>query len=148
MPVQRNSMYLVAICIALLSSASYHVIQRATPHDVHPIVALSVTYVLALLICMALLPFFPLTASLRESISQLNWTSYALAITVVGIEIGFLLAYRAGWQLSIASLIVTIVATLLLIPISRFIFHEPLSLRQILGIITCIVGLVLINWKE
>jgi len=34
----------------------------------------------------------------------LNWTSFALAFAIAGVEIGFLLAYRAGWNISLGAI--------------------------------------------
>ncbi|WP_455258484.1 hypothetical protein [Peptoniphilus asaccharolyticus] len=39
---------------------------------------------------------------------KLNWTSFALGVIVVGLEIGYILAYRAGWNVSKAPLVANI----------------------------------------
>ena len=36
-------------------------------------------------------------------LKELNWASYALGLVVVLLEVGFLLAYRAGWKISLAA---------------------------------------------
>jgi multidrug transporter EmrE-like cation transporter len=77
----------------------------------------------------------------------LNWASFAVGLTVVGIEIGFLLMYRAGWNISVGALVVNIGATLMLIPIGLLFFKEQLTPLNVLGVVVCMIGLVMINVK-
>ena len=61
-----------------------------------------------------------------------------------GIELGFLLAYRAGWKISVAAVATNVAVTAVLIPIGIVIFKDQLSLRKVVGLILCILGLVLV----
>jgi len=62
--------------------------------------------------------------------------------------VGFLLAYQVGWNISVAAIIVNVAGTLLLVPFGLFFFKERLSLINLLGILVCITGLVMVNWKR
>ena len=141
-------MYLFAIILAVLSNVFYHIFQKMTPEDVNPMLSLAVTYGLAMIVCLLLLPLFPLTNNLRDSLRQLNWASFALAFAILGLEMGFLLAYRAGWNISAAPLVSNVTMALILIPIGILFFKEKLSPVNSIGILICIVGLFLINWKQ
>ena len=92
--------YYGAMGLTILSMLFYHLVQKATPAQVHPVVGLAVTYAVSFVICLLLLPLFPLTAGWRAELGRVNWASVALAFTVVGIELGFLLSYRAGWAVA------------------------------------------------
>ncbi|MFN8479338.1 MAG: EamA family transporter [Kouleothrix sp.] len=138
-------LYYGAMGLTILASLFYHLFQKATPAQVHPLIGLAVTYAVALIICLLLLPFFPLGTSLGAALRQVNWASVALALAVVGIELGFLLAYRAGWNISIGALVTNVAVTVLLVPIGVALFAETLAWTQIVGICVCVVGLVLIN---
>ena len=81
-------------------------------------------------------------------IKQLNWASVGLAIAIVGIEFGFLLTYRSGWNLGIAAVLVNVVASLILVPVAIFLFKDRISWVNILGILICLAGLVMLNWKR
>ena len=81
-------------------------------------------------------------------VKQLNWASIGLAIAVVGIEFGFLLVYRSGWNLGIAAVLVNVVASLLLVPVAIFVFKDKISLINVTGILVCLAGLVMLNWKR
>jgi drug/metabolite transporter (DMT)-like permease len=138
-------LFSASIVLAVLASVLYHVVMKFTPAGVNPAVSLGVAYVGSFLLCLALLALFPLGDTLVNEVKKLNWASYALALALMGLELGFILAYRAGWRLSVAAIIVNVAATLLLIPISVFVFKERLSPVNLGGILVCVVGLVMVN---
>jgi uncharacterized membrane protein len=139
--------YYATILLAIISNVFYYIIQKATPHNVNPILSLAVTYFVAMLTCLVILPFYPNNDTLLGSIKKLNWTSISLGIAIVGLEIGFLLAFRAGWNMSIAGVSANVTVALILIPIGILLFKEHLKPVNVLGILICIIGLVLINRK-
>jgi drug/metabolite transporter (DMT)-like permease len=141
-------MIITAMAMTVVSTVFYHLIQKLTPGNAHPLLSLAFSYSVALVVCLALLPFFPLTTKLADSIRQLNWTAIALGFAIVGIELGFLLAYRAGWPISEMSLISTLFVVLVLLPIGLLFFKEKLSPMNIVGVLICIIGLVMVNWKR
>ena len=140
-------MYSLSIVLAIVSNVLYHIFQKLTPSDVNPLVALLVTYVAATLICLVLLPLFPSQVGFIESIKQINWASVALGLAVVGLEAGYLLAYRAKWNISLASMVGNVAMALVLIPVGLLFFREKLSPANFAGLIVCAIGLILINWK-
>lgn len=133
------------LVIAVISAVVYHLIQKIIPAAANPMLTLAATYAAALLICLLLLSVFPLTAPLAVELGKINWTSLVLGASVVGIEIGFLLSYRAGWNVNVASLVANTAVAVLLIPLGLALFRERLSLAQIGGALLCLLGLVLIN---
>ena len=138
-------MFYGAMALIVVSVTSYQLLQKALPAQANPFLSLSLTYLLSLLVCLALLLVFPLRTGLGEALRQMNWATYALALAVVGIEVGFLLAYRAGWQISKAPLVATAIGTLVLVPAGALLFAERVSLSQAAGVLLCLIGLVLIN---
>jgi uncharacterized membrane protein len=141
-------LFYFSVGLAITSTLLYHITQKLTPADVNPALALIVTYTVSLVVCVLLLPAFPLAKDMREALGQLNWASFALAFALVGLEVGFLLAYRSGWNISIAAIFVNVAGTLLLVPIGLLFFKERLSLVNLLGVLVCILGLIMINWKK
>ncbi len=139
--------YIGAMVLAIVASVAYHLIARSIPTGVHPLLTLTVTYLIAAIVTVALLPVFPLEAGLGESMRKVNWTGFALGIALVGIELGFLLSYRAGWDISLAPLVAIASTTVILIPVGVLAFKEHLNLSQVIGLALTVVGLVLINRK-
>jgi multidrug transporter EmrE-like cation transporter len=78
----------------------------------------------------------------------LNWASYLLGVSIVGLEVGFLLAYRAGWNLGLAAVLVNVAASLVLVPIALLAFKDQLSWVNIAGVLTCLAGLIMLNWRR
>ena len=140
-------MYSLSIILSIVSNVLYHIVQKLTPTDVNPLVALSVTYVAATIICLLLLPLFPSQAGFVDSLRQINWASVALGFAIVGLEAGYLLAYRANWNISLASMVGNVAMALVLIPVGLLFFRERLSATNYAGLLACVIGLVLVNWK-
>lgn len=70
-----------------------------------------------------------------------------MGFAVVGLELGYLLAYRMGWNVSLVSLISNTWVALLLIPIGIYVYKENMTLTAVSGVALCILGLVLITKK-
>jgi len=141
-------LFYFSITLAICSSALYHFTAKSTPSNVNFTVSLLVTYAVAFAVTTLGFFFFPVKNGIMMEVKQLNWASIGLAIAVVGIEFGFLLTYRAGWQLGIAAVLVNVIGSLILVPVAIFIFKDKISLVNILGIMVCLVGLVMLNWKR
>jgi uncharacterized membrane protein len=141
-------MFWLAIALTIVSNIFYHIFQKVTPQDANPALALAVSYFVAALLCLALLLLFPLKEGLRNSLGQLNWASIGLAFTLVGLELGFLLAYRAGWSINLAGLASNATVSVLLIPIGLVFFREHLTRTNAVGVALAIVGLILMNWER
>ncbi len=139
-------MFWLAISITILSNIFYHIIQKVTPQQANPVLSLAISYLVAGIICLALLPVFPAKEGLREALTHVNWTSIALAFTLVGLEVGFLLAYRSGWLISMAGLYSNATVSVILLPVGYMLFRDRLSGVNLIGVGVAIVGLVMMNW--
>ncbi len=148
--IMKKSMFLFyfSITLAILSSALYHFVAKSTPSNVNFTVSLLVTYAVAFVVTLFGFFFFPAPNGVAAELKLLNWASIGLAIAIVGIEYGFLLTYRAGWNLGIAAVLVNVVASLILLPVAIFLFKDKISWINILGIVVCFVGLIMLNWKR
>jgi len=139
-------LFYFTIILTIVSSVFYHFIQKSTPSTVNPITSLFVTYIVAILLCSIAYPFFSDNDGIVASFRKLNWTSYALGVAIFGIETGFLLAYRAGWDISLANIVSAVTVALILIFVGLFFFHEKLTITTALGVLLCIAGIVLIKY--
>jgi len=150
MMIGKRNMFLFyfSITLAIASSALYHFSAKSTPANVNFPISLVVTYAVALGITFLTAFFFPTTIGIMAELKQLNWASFLLAIAIVGIEFGFLLVYRSGWHLGIAAVLVNVVASLILVPVAIFVFKDKLSLVNVIGILVCLTGLIMLNWKR
>ncbi len=145
---KKMFLFYFSITLAIASSALYHFSQKQIPAGVSPVVSVIVTYVVSLLLCFMLLFFLPPEHGYAAALKQLNWASYVLALSLVGLEIGFLLVYRAGGNIGLAAVLVNVVASLILVPLAILVFKDRLSWVNIAGIVVCLAGLVMLNWKR
>ena len=135
-------MFYISMFLVVGGNILYHLSQKSIPRGLNPAFSVTVSYLVALALSIAVYPFFR-AQPLRESARQLNWTSVGVGVAAVVIEFGFLLAYRAGWNLSIASAIASAAIALILIPLGIALFRERLSAVNFLGLLLCLAGLVL-----
>lgn len=141
------SLFYLSISLTIISNILYHVCQKSIPGNVNPIISLIVTYISAILVSLVILPIYPDKINIVESTKNLNWAPFILGASIVGLELGYLLAYRAGWNINLAALVSTVIVAIFLIPIGIFFFKETLTIHNVFGIILCIIGLVLIKYK-
>ena len=86
----------------------------------------------------------PGNKSFVSSVRESNWAVLVVGAAAACIEVGFLLAYRSGWRISVAAVATNVSVTLMLVPIGIIVFKDHLSLRNVLGLIFCVLGLVLV----
>ncbi len=132
------------ILIVVAANTIYNISAKSTPATINSFASLSVSYLIAM-ICSVIMYFVTSEKkSFLLELSKANWTAYALGVAIVGLEFGFLCVYRAGWKISIANLFASITLACVLLIVGFFFYKEALSLRQILGMGVCAVGLILI----
>ncbi len=141
------SLFYFSITLAIASSAFYHFVAKSTPTNVNFTVSLLVTYGVAFVATLFTFFFFP-TSNVVAELKQLNWASIGLAVAIMGIEFGYLLMYRAGWNLGIAAVLTTTLVSLILVPVAIFVFKDKISWVNIAGVFVCLAGLVMLNWKR
>ena len=138
-------MYVFSIALIVASNILYNVCQKSTPQKANPFSALLLTYLVAGILTVIAFYLSKPEKTLFQSFKGLNWTSPVLGIAIVGMEFGYIMAYRAGWNISVGSLVANILLALALIPIGIIFYQEGFGLHKILGAILCIAGLILIN---
>jgi len=135
------------VLLIVISVAFYNICQKSTPLQANPYASLIVAYGIALLISVLLFFVHGEDKGSWQAFENINWTSFALGVTIVGIELGYLLLYRVGWNITVGSLIVNIIAAIVLIIVGVVLYKEGMDFRQVCGIGLCVGGLLLINWQ-
>ena len=132
------------ILVVVTANTMYNISSKSTPHSLNPLASLSLTYFVAMIASILLF----LTTSSQKNIllewSRSNWASYVLGLAVVGLEFGFLYVYRAGWKISTAHLVASIMLAVVLLLVGVFLFRETLTPRQLVGLVVCGAGLALL----
>lgn len=137
-------MYLLSLAIATTGAVVYHLSMKQLPENLNPFFPLAAAYVGALALCLIGLWLWP-TGS--RSLSALRPSVAGVAIGVVGIEVGFLLAYRAGWNVGYAALAANAASALVLAPLACLIFKEQFTFNKAAGMALCLAGILLLVKK-
>ncbi len=137
--------YIWPIALAILSNVLYHICAKTTPEGIHPFASLTVTYLTGAVLSAVLYYVLAPQANLVKECSRLNWAPFALGIVIVGLEGGWLYAYKAGWQVNTGFIVQSAFVSVLLLFVGYFLYHEALSWNKLLGTAICLLGLVFIN---
>lgn len=140
-----TSLYVISIVLAVVANVLYHIFQKSITSDSNPLASLVATYVVALVLSLAAYPFFSGGTSLATAFRKLGWASYALGVAIILLELGFLLAYRAEWKISLAALYANVAVALVLLPIGLLFFREGFTLERGIGFVLCLSGLFLLS---
>jgi len=138
-----NMMWPVLVVVG--SNTLYHICAKSTPEEVNSYASLLITYGVAALCSLMMYFVTAEQKNLALELSRTNWTSWALGVAVLGLEFGFLCLYRAGWKVSVGQLTTSAVLSCVLLVVGVLVYREAVSLRQILGMVICGVGLVLMT---
>ena len=136
---------ILPIALIVLSNCFYNITTKKTPADANAFLSLAVTYGVAALISFIIFFVSGHGAEVGTEIKKLNWTSLALGVIIIGLEFGYILAYRAGWDVSRAPLVANCCLSIALIVIGAILFKENITVRQIIGILICIGGLIVVT---
>ncbi len=139
--------YIWPIALVVLSNTLYQVCAKSVPDGMNPLASLTVTYLVGTIVSCALYFVLNRNANLIREFRLLNWAPVVLGVVIVGLEVGFIYAFRAGWQISVAQIVSSAVLAVILIFVGYLLYHEAVTWNKIVGIIFCLIGLVLINYR-
>ena len=133
------------VLIVVLSNTFYNICTKSTPSNVNAFGTLMLTYITAAILTGVIFLFLVKPENAIFELSKVNWTSIVLGIAIVGLELGYIFMYRAGWKVSSGALVANICLAIALIFVGAILYGENINVKQVLGIFICIVGLFLIN---
>ena len=138
--------YIWPVLLILGSNIAYNLMTKSTPVQVNPFASLTVTYLVAAAFSFVLL-LFSSSGHPLANFREVNWTGIVLGMAIVGLELGYICLYRAGWNISVGSLVTNVLLAACLLVLGLIVFKEAVGVKQMLGIAVCLCGLVLINMK-
>ena len=125
----------------VFGGVAYHLAQKSMPKDVHPFAPLVVAFGLAALGSLAIVMIDRGSATFGRP----NWAAAVLALSVIAIEGGYLIAYRKGWRISIASLACNATVAIMLLLVGLMVYREKVTARNAGGMALCAMGLYLLK---
>ena len=137
--------YVWPIGLVVLSNVLYQICAKSTPAAMNPLASLTITYAVGAAASAVLYYVLNRGGSLVREYANLNWSPFVLGIVIVGLEVGFIYAYKAGWPVSTASIVQSSFLAAALLIVGSLLYHEPLTVRKVLGVLICMAGLYFIN---
>ena len=136
---------ILPLALVVAANTFYHIFAKFTSPKANPFLSLTVTYIVAAVFSFLAFLLVGERKTLASEVSNLNWASFALGVSIIGLELGYIYFYRAGWKVSIGSLVANIALACVLLLVGILLFKETLSIRQVIGMVICALGLVLIT---
>lgn len=142
-------MYYLSILIAITGLITYQLAMKSAPHNVNPWWLLTGAYALAATLCLlAGFAWKQFVAPTELTPTPAHLLPIAcIAATVILIEIGYLLVYRAGWNISVAPALAQAVALSALLALGLVLFSEKITLTKSAGLAVSLVGIFLLTRK-
>ena len=132
------------LLIVVGANTIYNISTKSTPANVNAFASLAMTYVMAAPSSVVLFFLTSDSKNLLAELAKTNWTAYALGVAIIGLEFGYICIYRAGWKIGVASLVANISLACVLLVVGYFFYKEVITLKQLLGMGVCAIGLMLI----
>ncbi len=137
-------MILLPIAVAVFANVLYHIASKSIPADQNAFMGLVVNYATALLASAILFFLTPHEKILVEA-ARSNWACVLMGLSITGVEAAFVMIYRAGGELSTASLIVSISIALAMLVVGGVFYHEQITAQKIFGAALCIAGVIMLS---
>lgn len=135
--------YYFPLILIIISNIVYHNATKKMPEDANVCLSLAATYAVSFV--GVLFTYIITGNNLAKDIHNINWTSFVLGISLIGVEFGYILMYRFGWKINIGSLLANVCVSLFLILIGGLFYKEIINLKQIVGIAFCLIGIFLVS---
>ena len=133
------------VLIVIGANTLYHTCAKSTPGDISPFTSLALTYLIAGVVSLVMFFLTSGQKNILQEMSKANWATIALSASIVFLEFGYICVYRAGWQVSVASLVCNIAVACILLFVGILLYKETITMRQLAGIAVCAAGLFLIG---
>lgn len=139
--------YILPLGLVVLSNTFYQICAKSVPDKMNPFASLTITYAMGMIASLVLYYTLSKGGNIIQEYQKTNWAPFVLGLVIVGLEVGFIYAYKAGWPVSLAQIVQAAVLAVILIFVGFLLYKEAITWNKIAGILICLAGLGLINIK-
>lgn len=133
------------LLLVVLSSVGYQVGLKEVSGIGDPMISLMVTYLAASAVSFVIYFFQSLgKESFLRGVLSVNVSAMGLGLAIVGIEVGTLFMYRAGWAVNVAFVVANSLIVAALMVTGFLLYKEKLTLRQLIGVGISLAGILCI----
>ena len=137
--------YIWPLGLVIVSNIFYQICTKSVPEGMSPLASLTVTYLVGAAASAVLYFVLNRDGNLLREYARVNWAPFVLGIVIVGLEVGYIYAYKAGWPVSTAATVQSAFLAVALLALGLLVYGEPLTLRKVIGAAICLAGLYFIN---
>ncbi len=136
--------YIWPLLVVVGANTVYNISAKSTPADVNSFASLALSYAIGMVLSVVMFFITSDNKNLIVELSKTNWTALALGVAIVGLEFGYVCLYRAGWKISVGTLVANISLACVLLVVGILLYKESVTPRQLIGILFSGIGLVLV----
>jgi len=146
----KKVIYFIPLIITIASTTLYQVSAKQVPANMNSGAILVIAYAMAIVFSLVLY-LITEKASMFSDIESTNakfqfpTAAVIMGVAITGSELGNILVYRTGWDLSIAGTFTNISVAVILVIVGRLIYKEEIDRNKLLGIVLCLVGLIVLG---
>ena len=139
--------YVWPIALVVFSNTLYQICAKEVPVGINAFASLTVTYLVGAVASGLLFLVTGNGANLLQEYGRLNWAPFVLGLVILGLEAGWIYAYKAGWPVSTAFIVQSAILAGFLLAVGYVLYREPLAWNKVAGVVICLIGLYVINYK-
>lgn len=133
------------LLLVVASAVGYQVGLKEVSDVGDPMASLMVTYLAASVVSFVIYFFQSLgKESFLRGVLSVNASAIGLGLAIVGIEVGTLFMYRAGWAVNVAFVVANSLIVAALMLTGFLLYKEKLTLRQLIGLGISLAGILCI----
>ena len=140
----KRYLYYFPIAFIVLSNILYDISAKSFPERINAMAGMSIYYFVAACISIALFFITGKNKNFVKELRKINLATFSLALGCTGLDLGYILAFRVGWEVSFASLVCNILIAVSLVFVGMILYHEVINKKHVAGILLCLAGFVLI----
>lgn len=137
--------YIWPIAVVVIANTLYQICAKSVPDNLDPFASLTVTYLVGALLSFILYCTMNGNMNILREYGKVNWATFVLGLAVVGLEVGFIYVYRAGWPVSTAQIVQSAFLAVILLFVGFAVYKEVITPSKVVGMAVCLVGLYIIN---
>ena len=139
--------YVWPIALVVFSNTLYQICAKEVPAGMNAFASLTVTYLVGAVASGLLFLVTGNGANLLQEYGRLNWAPFVLGLVILGLEAGWIYAYKAGWPVSTAFIVQSAILAGFLLAVGYVLYREPLAWTKVAGVLICLIVLYVINYK-
>jgi drug/metabolite transporter (DMT)-like permease len=132
--------YTFSMLVVIASQVAYQLAVKSVPPAIPPLGMLATVYALAAVACIVLAPLVGSPIVLADLRSQFGWPMLLLSVSIVGIELGYLFAYRNGWTLGVTYSVASTATVTILAIVGVLWFGDTMNIRRAVGLVVALAG--------